>query len=140
MKKYFGTSLTGLLLATLAFYILGAVWYGALFAEQWMMLSGLTEETANANMEKLGAMMWIWGILITILQVVGIATILNWAKASGLISCVKVASVPAVLFALPVIAYGTLYGAMPIEMLMIDFFHMLTGYILVGGILSFFRD
>ena len=140
MKKHFGTSLTGLLLATLAFYILGAVWYGALFSEQWMALANITEEAANANMEKLGVMMWILGILITVVQVIGIATVLNWAKASDLMSCIKIASIPAVLFSLPVIAYGPLYEAMPIELLMIDFFHMLTGYILVGGILSFFRD
>ncbi len=65
------------------------------------------------------------------------ATVLNWAQA---ISCVKVSSILAIVFTLPVITYGPLYEANSINILAINFFHMLTGYILVGSVLSFFRD
>ncbi|MBL4772325.1 MAG: DUF1761 domain-containing protein [Alcanivoracaceae bacterium] len=140
MPKYFGVNVLGLLLATIVFYLLGALWYGGLFAEQWMSLSHLTEETANANMEKLGVMMWVLGVIITLMQVIGLAMVINWANASKLLTCVKISLFMALFFALPVIAYGTLYEGASIYLLGIDILHLLVGYSLVGAILSYFRS
>ena len=140
MPKYFGVSVLGLLLATVVFYLLGALWYGVLFAEQWMSLNHFTEETANANMDKLGVMMWVWGVVITLVQVIGLAMVINWANASKLFTCIKISVFMALFFALPVMAYGTLYEGTSIYLLGIDILHLLLGYSLVGAILSYFRS
>ncbi len=140
MPKFFGVNILGILLATVVFYLLGALWYGALFSDQWMHLSNITEEMANANMEKLGVMMWIWGVLITLVQVIGIAIVINLLGASKLFTCVKVGAYMAVVFALPVLAYGSLYGLSSIHLLGIDFLHILIGYCISAAILSFFRS
>ncbi len=140
MPKFFGVSIVGLLLATVVFYLLGYAWYGFLFAEEWMALTHMTEEIANANMQKLGAMMWVWGIVITLAQVIGLAMVLHWASASKLLTCVKISATMALLFALPVMAYGNLYEGKSIHLLGIDGLHILIGYILVGAILSHFRS
>ena len=94
----------------------------------------------NANMEKLGAMMWVWGILISLMQVIGLAMVINWAGASRLFTCIKVSWVVALLIALPLMAYATLYEGKPIQLLGIDGLHILLGYSLVAVVLSFFRS
>jgi len=140
MPKFFGVSVVGLLAATFVFYMLGAVWYGYLFAEEWLILTNITEEAAASSMEKLGAMMWIWGILITVFQVCGIAMLLNMLNKSDSLDCVKFSAVLAFVFALPVMGYGSLYESSPIHLLGINFSHTLVGFMLVGAILSFFRS
>ena len=51
MPKIFNTSWGAVLLATLAFYIVGFVWYAFLFQEIYLAASGLTAEQT----EQLGA-------------------------------------------------------------------------------------
>ena len=140
MPKLFGNSLLSLLIATIAFYMLGFVWYGFLFADSWMHLTGITEAKAVEMSSEMGAMMYVWGLLITLAQVIGIAAVLNWAGASRLLTCVKIAVVLAVLLVLPVISYGGIYEGVSIHLIGINFLHLLLGYALVAAILSFFRS
>lgn len=140
MPKIFGSNIISLLLATIAFYMLGFLWYGFLFADQWMHLTGITEADALVRGEQLGAMMYVWGVLITLLQVLGIAAVLNWAGATRLMTCVKIAVMLAVMIVLPVLGYGMLYQDVSIHLVGIDFLHLLLGYALVAAILSFFRS
>ena len=139
MPKFHGTSLLGLLAATLVFYIIGFVWYGILFDAMWMELSGITLEEATANNEKLGIMMYVWGLLISFAQVLGLNYLVNLGRASRLKACVKVCVKVAVLIALPILGYSALYGGAPVKLLAIDFGHMLIGYIAVGAVLAAFR-
>jgi hypothetical protein len=140
MPKIFGSSLLAILLATVAFYMLGFIWYSFLFADQWMHLTGITEADALIRGEQLGAMMYVWGVLITLLQVLGIAAVLNWAGATRLITCVKIAVMLAVMIVLPVLGYGMLYQDVSIHLVGIDFLHLLIGYSLAAVIISFFRS
>jgi len=139
MPKIFGTSLLGILAATVVFYLLGYLWYGVLFSDAWMAATGMSEADATAIAEKLGVMMWVGGILITFLQVLGLAYILNQSSASVLGTCAKICAIVAVLIALPIIMYGHLYEGYPLNGVGVDFGHMLVGYVLVGIVLSFFR-
>ena len=59
MPKIFGTSLLGILAATVVFYMIGFLIYGVLFSAQWMEYAGMTEAEAMARNEQLGAMMYI---------------------------------------------------------------------------------
>jgi hypothetical protein len=104
-----------------------------------MHLTGITEAKAMEMSSEMGAMMYVWGLLITLAQVIGIAAVLNWAGASRLLTCVKIAVVLAVLLVLPVISYGGIYEGVSIHLIGIDFLHLLLGYALVAAILSFFR-
>jgi hypothetical protein len=140
MPKFFGSHIIGLLLATLAFYMFGYLWYGFLFADQWMHLTGITEADALLRSEQLGAMMYVWGLFISLAQVLGIAAVLNWAGATRLMTCVKISVILAVLIVLPVLGYGMLYQGVSIHLIGIDFLHLLIGYSLVAVVLSFFRS
>ena len=139
MPKIFGNSILSIVLATIVFYMVGFLWYGVLFADQWMHLTGITEAQATARQEQLGAMFFVWGLLISLVQVVGIGAVLNWAGASRLVTCVKIAALLAVLIVLPVISYGALYENVSIHLVGIDFLQLLVGYSIIAAILSYFR-
>lgn len=139
MPKIFGTSLLGILAATVVFYMLGFVWYGIVFTEAWMTSTGMTEAAATAHAEKMGAMMYVGGIFITLIQVLGLTYILNQSGASVLTTCAKICALVAVLIAIPLMSYGVLYEARSPSALHIDTGHILIGYALVGVVLSFFR-
>ncbi len=140
MPKIFGSSLLGVLLATIAFYMVGFTWYGVMFVDEWMVLNGISVAEAEARSANMGAMMYVWGILISLVQVIGLSAVLNWSRASLLMTCAKVCLTIAVLISTPVLAYGTLYAGFPVKLLIIDASHLIVGYVLVGVVLSFFRD
>ncbi|MEE9347123.1 MAG: DUF1761 domain-containing protein [Robiginitomaculum sp.] len=139
MPKIFGSSLLGILLASLALYMLGFIWYGILFEDLWISLSGISKEAAQTNMESMGAMGFVWGIIITLAQVLGLAYILNHANAARLGTCVKIGAIIATLIALPVMAYNVLYGGSSAKLLGLDYAHLLIGYAIACAILSLFR-
>lgn len=139
MPKIFGTSLLGILAALIVFYALGMIWYSAIFAETWMTLSGITEEVATARREAMGPMFIVWGLLITLLQVLGLSYVLQQSGASVLGTCAKIGAILAVLFALPFAGYASLYGGAPVKLMMVDFGHLLVGWVLSCIIMSFFR-
>jgi len=139
MPKIFGTSILGILAATIVFYGFGYLWYGTLFHEVWVAASTMTEEAATAHVQKLGAMMYVWGVLIVLVQVLGLAFILNHAGASKLVSCAKIGAIIALLIAVPLLAYEALYAGTSLKLLKVDIAHILIAYVLVGTILSFFR-
>lgn len=139
MPKIFGTSLAGIFVTTLVLYFLGFLWYGFLFSDAWLAATGLSEAQATAIAEALGPMMFVWGILITLAQVLGLTFILNQAGASVLGTCVKICAIVALLIALPLMAYASVYEGRSIHGFYIDLGHVFVGYCLAGAVLSFFR-
>ena len=133
MPKIFGTNLLGILAATIAFYLLGWLWYGALFMERWAELTGTP---TGGDMDPV---VMIKGFIITLVQVLGLSYILQHAGASTLQTCVKICAIIAVLIALPLIAYNVVYEGRHKELFLIDASHILLGYVIVGAVISFFR-
>ena len=54
MPRIFNTSWAAVLLATIAFYMVGFVWYGFLFQDLWLAASGMTEEQTMVIAENKG--------------------------------------------------------------------------------------
>jgi len=139
MPKIFGSSLVAIILATILFYMVGFAIYGFLFSEQWMTYAGMTEAEALARNETLGPMMFVWGLLITLAQVLGIALFLKKANVSSAGKGLIKGSMLATFFALPVMAYNWLYQGSSANLLGLDYVHLLIGYGLAGAVLGFFR-
>ena len=66
MPKIHGTSIVGILAASIGFYFVGFLWYGFIFMEKWMTLQALPMDGEQQMMPM------IWGFLITVVQVIGI--------------------------------------------------------------------
>jgi len=139
MPKIFGHSLLAIILTTIIFYMVGFAIYGFLFSEQWMTYAGMTEAEALARNEALGPMMFVWGLLITLAQVLGIALFLKKANISSAGKGLLKGAILATLFALPVMTYNWLYQGSSANLLRLDYMHLLIGYSLVGAVLGFFR-
>jgi hypothetical protein len=126
----------GILVASVAFYLVGFLWYGVLFAEAWMAAEGVSA----ADAEKQSPIFMLGGFLITVMQVLGLAIVLKWKGATGLWDAAKTALVLWALFALPIAAYDFLYlPAHNATLLAIDASHLLVGWVVAALALSRFK-
>lgn len=139
MPKIFGTNLLGILAATVAFFMLGWLWFGILFQAQWLEGVGLTLEGATAIAEKSGAMMYVWGIVISLVQAIGLAFVLHHASASKLMTCAKISGIVGLLIAVPIAGYGTLYEGNPLIGLIVNGSYSVIGYAIMGAVISLFK-
>ena len=74
MPKVLGLSLIGLIATSVAFFLLGYLWYGVLFMDQWMALMGID---ANAGGEPKMSLMAL-GFINTLIASLGIGLLLKW--------------------------------------------------------------
>jgi hypothetical protein len=134
MPKLFGLNIVAVLVASVAFFAVGYLWYGLIFTEMWMAEMNLTEDDAGSPLWMIG------GFVITIMQVVGIGLAMKWKGAAGLNDAVTTAIVLWIVFALPFSAYGYLYTpAHSATLLMIDAAHLLVGWVVGAVILSLMK-
>lgn len=140
MPKIFNTSWLAVILATIAFFMFGWLWYGPLFSDAWMAAEGLTQEAAEAMMAETGMAVWlVFALLITLGQAIGLLMVLHLAGAKRLPASLKYAFWLVVTIVAPVIAYACVYTGYPLSGYLIDFGHMLFGYLIMAAIYSAFR-
>ena len=80
------TNYWAVLVAALAYWILGAIWYTGLFGKQWMALTGMTEEKAKNGtaLAYIGSlvMMFVLGIVMSCwVDYYGAEDVMSGAKA-----------------------------------------------------------
>lgn len=139
MPKIFNTSWLAVLLATLAFYLIGFAFYGFIFQDIWLAASGMTLAETEAMAEAQGAMMFVWGILITIAQALGLLWVINLAGAKRLPKCLSIAFWLFLMIAAPLLAYACLYGGYNLQGILVDYGHILIGYLVMAAIYAAFR-
>ena len=129
-------NLAGIVVASLAFYLIGFLWYGVIFTDAWMAGEGVTPSEA----EEQNPVYMVGGLLITVLQVIGLSTVLKWKGANGIGDAVKAAALLWALFAFPYTMYAYLYlPRHDSTLLMIDASHLLVGWIVAAAVLSRFK-
>ncbi len=139
MPKIFNTSWLAVGLATLAFYIVGFIWYSFIFHDVWLAASGMTEAEAKAAGEAKGAMMFVWGIILTLAQALGLLWVINLAGAKRMPACLKTAFWLFAMIAAPLLSYACLYGDYSLHGILVDFGHILIGYLAMAAIYAAFR-
>ncbi len=135
MPKIFGLNLVGVLVAAVAFFMVGWVWYGMLFSEAYMAANGMTEADAGMSPAWMAS-----GFVITLLQVIGIGLVLKWKGASGLVDAAKTAVIIWFFFALPFATYAYIYSvAHDSTLLLIDAGHLLVGWVVSAAALALIK-
>ncbi|WP_425409601.1 DUF1761 domain-containing protein [Hyphococcus sp.] len=136
MPKVLGLNLVGVIVASVAFYFVGFLWYGLLFSEAWMNAEGLTAADAEGQ-----SPIWmIGGFLITVLQVIGIGLVLKWKGAASLGEAATTALILWFFLALPFVHYAYLYlPAHSVTLLLIDASHLLVGWVVSAIVLSLIK-
>lgn len=133
------TSWLSVLLATAAFYMIGFVWYGFLFSDAWLAAANMTAEQADASAASKGAMMFVWGLLITFAQAIGVLMVIHHRGAKRLPACLKAAGLLFITIAAPLLTYAALYQDYGSQGLWIDYGHILIGYMVMAAIYAAFR-
>ncbi|GJL91957.1 DUF1761 domain-containing protein [Hyphococcus sp.] len=136
MPKILGLNLIAVIAASVAFFLVGYLWYGVMFSDAWMAAAGIPSEAADAE-----SPVWMaGGFLITLLQVIGLGLVLKWKGDATPTAAATTAAVLWFFIALPFCHYSYLY--MPghnATMLMIDASHLLVGWVVSALILRLIK-
>ena len=138
MPRILGLNALGVVLASVAFFFVGFLWYGLIFQDLWSREMGITEEMAAAAGNQ--TIWMIGGFVITVMQVIGIGFVLKWRGVTGLSGAVATALTLWFFLALPFTHYAYIYGAAHSStLLMIDASHLLVGWLVSAILLALFR-
>ena len=132
MKTNYGA----VFVAALAYWVLGAVWYGFLFSKPWMALEHITEEQASS-------MNPVWPYVITFLLNLLIAFVLAqiciWRNADTAARGASIGVLMWIGFVGPVTYTTYMYEMRPKELFAINEFYPLAGLCLMGAILGIWK-
>ena len=127
----FGLKPLPVILATVAFYFVGFLWYGLIFSEVWMAGHGVSEEDAGSPLWMIG------GFILTFMQVIGLGLILKWRNGSGVGAALQTAGLLWLLLALPFTLYDYVYlPGHNFTLLLVDASHLLVGWVVAAIILA----
>jgi hypothetical protein len=68
-------SIVGVIIAALAFFVLGGVWYTVLFGKAWRAEMGISEEEAAGT--RPDPLMFVWSILVSLVIAVTLAKLIS---------------------------------------------------------------
>jgi len=123
----------GIIVATVVAFFIGFLWYGLIFAEKWMALTGVTDEGS-------GDSIWmLLGLVQTFVTMVGLGWFIAREGAPGLMNGLKIGLLAGVCFALMTSAYGFIYQTSPMGLLPIDWSHLLLVYGVGGAVIGGLR-
>ncbi|MBI2262154.1 MAG: DUF1761 domain-containing protein [Caulobacterales bacterium] len=120
----------GIIAATVVAFFTGFLWYGLIFAERWMALTGVTDEGS-------GSPMWmLLGVVQTFITMAGLGWFIARDGGAGWMHGLKIGLVAGVCFAMMTSAYDFIYQTSDIGLLPIDWSHLLVIYALGGAIIG----
>jgi surface polysaccharide O-acyltransferase-like enzyme len=127
------TNYPAVVVAAIAYWVLGGVWYAALFSKPWMALEHITEEQANSMNPVLP---YVITFILNLLIAYALAQICIWRNAD---TAGRGASVGVLLwigFVGPITYTTYMYEMRPKELFAINEFFPLAGLVLMGAILG----
>jgi hypothetical protein len=127
------TNYPAVFVSALAYWILGAVWYAALFSKPWMALEHMTEEQARSLNPVLP---YIVTFVLNLLIAFVLAQICIWRKADSAGRGAAVGVLVWIGFLGPVTYTTYMYEMRPKELFAINEFYPLAGLCLMGAILG----
>lgn len=135
MPRLGGVNLLGVLLAALAIWAVGFVWYGLFFNQAWM--AGNHYDVSDYDGQSPAWM--AAGALIPLILAFGIGWLMKRADIAGPGPAILFALIVGVLIGLPLMAYGLVYSPWhSLSVFAIDGGHTLVCFAIAGLILSFF--
>ncbi|MFY0639007.1 DUF1761 domain-containing protein [Maricaulis maris] len=135
MPRIFGLNILATLVAGLAFWMVGALFYGVLFADLWMGLWGF-DEADLARMETAMGMTMGIGFLLSIIFAGVLGFALKALKADGMMGAIKWAVFLWAGFVVTTMSYDMIYALQPVMLLIVDGAHTLTGFIVMAALLT----
>lgn len=127
------TNYAAVVVAAVAYWILGAVWYAVLFNKPWMALENINVEQAKTMNPILP---YVITMLLNVLIAFALAQICIWRSASTAARGAAVGILLWIGFVGPVTYTTYMYEMRPPALYAINEFYSLVGFCLMGAILG----
>jgi surface polysaccharide O-acyltransferase-like enzyme len=127
------TNYVAVFVSALAYWILGAVWYGALFNKPWMALENISMEQAKTMNPVLP---YVVTFVLNLLIVFVLAQICIWRGANTAARGAALGILLWIGFVGPVTFTTYMYEMRPMQLFAINQFYPLVGFCLIGAILG----
>jgi surface polysaccharide O-acyltransferase-like enzyme len=127
------TNYVAVFVSALAYWILGAVWYGALFNKPWMALENISMEQAKTMNPVLP---YVVTFVLNLLIAFVLAQICIWRGANTAARGAALGILLWIGFVGPVTFTTYMYEMRPMQLFAINQFYPLVGFCLIGAILG----
>jgi hypothetical protein len=125
------------LVAAIAFFAVGAVWYSFLFRDAWIKASGVSMNDPNAK--KGASAMFLSSFILIVITVVGLALLTARLGSGGWMTGLKVGLVAGVCFCTTAISNSYLYERRPLALHLINSLYNVVGCVVAGIIIAVWR-
>lgn len=122
------------LVAGVAYFALGAIWYSFIFKNSWIRLSGVNMNDPNAKKGVGGVM--LTSLLLMIVCSIGLALFLSRVGPSSWMSGAKVGLIAGICFSATAISISYLYEKRPLGLHLINAGYNVAGCVIAGIILA----
>jgi hypothetical protein len=127
------TNYAAVVVAAVAYWLLGAVWYGVLFSKPWMALENISMEQAKSINPVLP---YVVTLVLNLLIAYSLAQICIWRNANTIGRGASVGVLLWIGFIGPITFTTHMYEMRPKELYAINYFYPLAGMILMGAIVG----
>ena len=122
------------LVAAIAYFALGAIWYSFLFRDAWIKSSGVNMNDPSAKTGVAGIM--ITSFITVVITTVGLALFIARIGSAGWITGLKVGLIAGICFCAMAISNSYLYEKRPATLHMVNSFYNIVGCVIAAIILS----
>jgi hypothetical protein len=127
------TNYAAVFISALAYWLLGAVWYGVLFSKPWMALENISIEQAKSMNPVLP---YVITFVLNLLIAYALAQICIWRNANTVGRGASVGVLLWIGFVGPITFTTYMYEMRPKELFAINQFYPLAGLVLMGAIIG----
>ena len=127
-------SIVGIIIAALAFFLLGGAWYSFLLGKQWRAEVGISEEEAAGASPN--PMMFVWSILVSLVIAFTLAKLIG---ATSIGYGVKVGAGVGAGVGAAILAQNYMYESKSIRFWLINSGYTILGLAIMGSIIGAFQ-
>jgi surface polysaccharide O-acyltransferase-like enzyme len=127
------TNYAAVFIAAIAYWLLGAVWYGVLFSKPWMALENISIEQAKSMNPVLP---YVITFVLNLLIAYALAQVCIWRNANSVGRGASVGVLLWIGFVGPITFTTYMYEMRPKELFAINEFFPLAGLVLMGAIIG----
>ncbi len=131
-----------IVVAAIAAFLVGWLWYGPLFGKQWMSLMGITKkemEKGKKEMQEQMPVMILVGFLATLAMAFVLAFFVSLAQSPNALWGMCAGAIAWFGFVMTVLLNSFLYEKRPISLWMLNAAHYLVALVLMGAIIGGWR-
>ena len=128
-------SFWAILAAAVAFFAVGALWYGVLFAKPWQRAAGMSDEAVRS-----GSMPLIFGLTFLFEMLIALVLAHQFAMTGASDRAIMMIATGFGAFVMtPAIGINYLYQRKPLALFLIDGGHFILGMTAMGAVFTLFN-